>query len=248
MASSSASSLSVYGVAHDQRRLGRIEHDDGLAARGAAHRLDGLGRRFGELVDIGARAGARALAGDRRHDFTVVHPGNARYGRDHRDRGLAAAGHHVHVQGVQVVLAVDHGNAVRADGGGRQVDHADAGLERTQECVVLHVGAGAGGVEHEVDVLEDRQARQAFDPFMRGGHAQRRAGQTVRLRVDADHRPHFDVLAMAQDLDHQVRADVAAADDGGLEFALGCGHLAPSFLRTPSWVSCFLIGRSVGRF
>jgi hypothetical protein len=40
-------------------------------------------------------------------------------------------------------------------------------------------------------------------------------------------KPYFlaaasDVLAVAQDLDHQIRADVAAADDGGLELL---GHV-----------------------
>ena len=139
--------------------------------RGAAHRLDGLGRRFGELVDIGARAGARALAGDRRHDFTVVHLAT----RDTAATiGIVAwpPGHHVHVQASRwsspLTTGMQYGPMAAASG-------RPCGCRASaQECVVLHVGAGAGGVEHEVDVLEDRQARQAFDPFMRGGHAQAR--------------------------------------------------------------------------
>jgi hypothetical protein len=47
---------------------------------------------------------------------------------------------------------------------------------------------------------------------MREARAGRRSG------IDADHGAHLDVFAMAQDLDHQIRADIAAADDGGLEF------------------------------
>jgi hypothetical protein len=48
-------------VAHDQRRLGRVQHDDRLALGCAAHGLDGLRGGLGELVDVGARAGAGAL-------------------------------------------------------------------------------------------------------------------------------------------------------------------------------------------
>ncbi len=128
-----------------------------------------------------------------------------------------------------MVFAVHHRDAVGADGSGREVNHADAGLERAQEGIVLDVGAGAGGVEHEVDVFEHIQAREAFHALVRGGHTHTGgAGQAIRRWVDADHGAHFDVLAVAQDLDHQVGADVAAADDGGLEFA-GHGH---SFAKT----------------
>jgi hypothetical protein len=51
----------IDGVAHDQRRFGGVEDDDRLAARRAAHIDNRLRRGFGELVDIGARAGACAL-------------------------------------------------------------------------------------------------------------------------------------------------------------------------------------------
>src|SRR5690606_28171919 len=49
----------VDGVAHHQRRLGRVDDDDGLAALGAADELYAARRRAGELVDVLARAGAR---------------------------------------------------------------------------------------------------------------------------------------------------------------------------------------------
>jgi hypothetical protein len=38
----------VHGVPHDQRRFGRVEDDDRLAAPGAADLLDGQGGRLGE--------------------------------------------------------------------------------------------------------------------------------------------------------------------------------------------------------
>ena len=46
----------VDGIAHDQRRFRRVEHDDGLAARRPADPDNGLARRFRKFIDIGARA------------------------------------------------------------------------------------------------------------------------------------------------------------------------------------------------
>jgi hypothetical protein len=54
----------VHGVAHDQRRLGRVDDDDGLALLRAAHLLDRAGGGAGELVDVLAGAGAGALGLD----------------------------------------------------------------------------------------------------------------------------------------------------------------------------------------
>jgi hypothetical protein len=57
-------------------------------------------------------------------------------------------------------------------------------------------------------------------PFVGGRDAHPlRAGKAVRGRVDADHdRPFPGVCDVAQDLDHQVGADVAGTDDGDFEF------------------------------
>ena len=60
-------------VAHDQRRLGRVQDDDRLAALGAAELHDRLRGRLGEFVDIGARAGAGRLRGDRGDDLAPDH-------------------------------------------------------------------------------------------------------------------------------------------------------------------------------
>lgn len=77
-------------LAHDQRRLGRIENDDGLAARGTTHVHDRLACRLGEFVDIGAGAGPCALAGDRGDDLAIVDLGHAAHRSHDRDGCLAS--------------------------------------------------------------------------------------------------------------------------------------------------------------
>jgi hypothetical protein len=77
---------------------------------------------------------------------------------------------------IEVLLQVDHRDAVRADGRRRQVDHADAGLACAAR-IVLHMRAGAGGVEDEVDVAGTRPCGvRPSTPFVGGGdaHALRR--------------------------------------------------------------------------
>ena len=49
------------GVAHDHRRLGGVEDDDGLGRARTTHLLDGVRRRLGELVDVGAGPGPADL-------------------------------------------------------------------------------------------------------------------------------------------------------------------------------------------
>jgi hypothetical protein len=111
---------------------------------------------------------------------------------------------------------------VRTDGSRRQVDDADARLVLTQQGIIAQMRARAGRVKNKVDFLEDGHSGQAFGTFVCGGHAETRCpGQAVRGRINADHRAHLDVLAVAHDLDHQIGTDVSTADDGSLEFA---GH------------------------
>ena len=152
MRASSAKSLSVYRIAHHERWLGRIEHDDRLASCRAADRFDRARRRLGELVDVGTRARSRAPARDRCDDLAVVDVGDLRHRRDHGDRRLSAARHHVDVGCIQMPRAVDHRNAVRTDRRRRQVDHADAGPDRAQERIVVRVGRCRRRIEHDVDV------------------------------------------------------------------------------------------------
>ena len=59
------------------------------------------------------------------------------------------------------------------------------------------------------------ELHQPFDAVRRGGDAEALgAGQALGCRVDPYHRTHFEVLAIAHDLDHQVGTDIARADDG----------------------------------
>src|SRR5690554_7209416 len=209
----------VHGVAHQQGRLGRVQDDDGLALLGTTDHFDGLGSGFGELVDVGAGAGACGLRRDGGYDFGVVHLRHARHGCHHRDGGLATAGNHVHVTFVQVLLQVHYRHAVGADGRRRQVHNLDVFFVATQEHFVVHVRASRGGIKHDVDVGKFRHLHQAVHAFVGGGDAHTSGtGQAVGFRVDTDHGTHFDILAVTQDLDHQVGADVARADDGGFDF------------------------------
>ena len=93
-------------VADDQGRLGRVQDDDGLAPGRGADDLDGVGRRAGELVDVGpgARAGRRGR--HRRHDLRgSLDRGDAADGVHDRDGGLAAARDHVEVGQPEVLGA-----------------------------------------------------------------------------------------------------------------------------------------------
>jgi hypothetical protein len=87
-----------------------------------------------------------------------------------------------------------------------------------KDGIVRRVRAGRRRVEHDRDVVESRHLHEAVDPA--GGHRHAepaRTGETVRVGIDADERAHLELVRRAQDLDHQVRADVAAPDDGDFD-------------------------------
>ena len=89
-------------VAHDHRRIGRVEDDDRLALLGAPDHLDAADGRARELVDVLPRPRAGRARGDRGDDLGVRHRRHPGDRGDHRDRRLAAAGHHVDVRSVEV--------------------------------------------------------------------------------------------------------------------------------------------------
>ena len=70
---------------------------------------------------------------------------------------------------IQVLIQVHRRHHLRPARRRGQVDRGDA--EPGEHRGVARVHRGAGGVEHDVDVCEHRQAGQALDAFMRGGHA-----------------------------------------------------------------------------
>ena len=139
---------------------------------------------------------------------TGGHPGHRVH---HRDGRLAAAGDHVDVRRPGVHVGVDRRADERADRGRGQVDRGDAG--GGVPVGVGQVGLGRRRLEHQVRHL--LLGEQPVHPAGARLDAER-AGpcQTVGGRVDADHVPDVDELG-AQQLDEQVGADVAGADDGG---------------------------------
>ena len=183
----------IVRIAHDQRRLGRVEHDDRLAPRCPADVHNRLSSRLGELVDIGAGARTRALAGDRGGDLAIVDLGDAVHCRDDRDRRLPAAGDYVDVLRIEALLAVDRRDHIGADRRRRQVDYPLAsGLD---QLVVALVRARAGRIEDDLDVRKLRHGNQALDPLVRGRYAHAlRACEPIGGRIDPEHHAHFEHL------------------------------------------------------
>jgi hypothetical protein len=184
---------------------------------------DRLAGRFGELVDIGACAGACAQRSDRGDDLAVLDLGDTVDRMNDWDRGLPAAGHHVDVGRIEVGLAIDRRDRVGADCRRREVDHP---LARGQnQLAVALVRACRGGVEDDLNIREFRHGKQAVDARRRDRYAQlRRTLEAVRFGIYAHERAHIQYLGQAHHLEHQVGADVARAYDG----YPGLRHFTPS--------------------
>ena len=139
--------------------------------------------RLGELVDVGPRARPGRPRRDRRDDLRVGHRRDPRDRVHDRDRRLPAAGDHVDVRRVEVLIQVDRRADERADappGSGRP---PDARLART--AARWPGGPGRGGLEHQVGQLV-RPSSQST-PRPRPRPRARAPGQTIGRRVDADH-------------------------------------------------------------
>jgi hypothetical protein len=142
----------------------------------------------------------------------------ARHGGHHRNRRLAAAGHHVdvHRAAVHVRGEVDGRHAIRADRRGRQVDHQHA--ERVELARILRVHVGAGGVEGNLDLVGFDVRQQTVDAV--GGRLQthlRGALQAVGRGIDADHPDRLQHRA-ALEFVEQIGADVAGTDQRASDF------------------------------
>ncbi len=139
-------------------------------------------------------------------------------GGDHRDRCLAATGHHVDVPGVEIGFTIDRGDGVGADRGGGEVDDLLAVL--AQRFVMHLVGVGRGCVEHDADLGVNVHLHEAFKPLMGGGDAAlARHGEPFGRLVDADHGHQLHILRIFDHLDHEVGADIARPDDRRLDLA-----------------------------
>ncbi len=111
---------------------------------------------------------------------------------------------------VEVDVEVDRRADVRPDRGRGQVDGDDAGLRVARGVRVMSFGGGR--LEH--DVGQRILSQQPVDSA--GARLQpelARLGQAVGGRVDPDHEAGLEHLAAAQQLEHQVGADVARPDD-----------------------------------
>src|SRR5262249_26100836 len=140
---------------HDQRGLGRVQDDDRLAALGAAYHLNGLRGGLRELVYVRPGAGTGGARGDGGDDLGVAHGGDSCDGRDHWDGGLAAAGHHVDVSAVEVLVEVDGRDNIGTYGRWREVDEPDAVAGQCRGVGFMRLGRRR--VEDDADIGEARQ-------------------------------------------------------------------------------------------
>ena len=130
-------------VAHDHRRLGRVEDDDRLAALGAADRLDAGGGGPGELVDV-----RRGCPGRRRP--TTTEATISAYDTGAARETAATIG--IVAWPPQVIMLtfiaptcsspLTGGITAGPTAAGREVDGADAGLLVARGVLAVHVGRG----------------------------------------------------------------------------------------------------------
>ena len=223
-----AGHVGVDRVAHQHRRVGRVEQHDRLAPRRAADLLQRASGRLGELVDVGPRARPGGAGRDRRDDLGVGDVGDRRDRGDDGHGGLRAAGDEVDVGRVAMGVEVDRRDHRRPERGRRQVDREDPALG--EQLGVLGVGGGGGRVEGEVDLADACRA----GPRAPRARSRPRPRRRARGPGESGSMPgHPDQLQRraAADLRHQVAADVARADDHHPE---RLSHVRSSFGAAPA--------------
>ena len=153
------------GVAHDHRRIGRVQDDDRLAA--LARRRWSRTPALVVLVNSSMLARVPGPADADDTDATISAYGTSttrRHRVDHRDGGLPTAGDHVDVRRIEVLAQVRRRDHPGPDRGRGQVDGPDAGLGVARRGVAVHVGAGR--LEHQVGLLV--QAEQPVHALVAG--------------------------------------------------------------------------------
>ena len=96
---------------------------------------------------------------------------------------------------------------------------------------MMLVRARAGRVEDDADLGPDRHLDQSVDAFVGGGDAEPGGAlQPVAFGIDADKGAHFQHVGRADDLDHQVGADVTGPDNRDFDLRLACCHDPPYYL------------------
>ena len=174
----------------------------------------------GKLVDVLARAGSGRQAGNRADHLGIRDRRDARDRINQRNGRLSATGDQVDVLLIQMLAQIHGGDHVRSTRGRRQVNGDAPGFP--QHLRVTDVGVGAGRVEHDANV---RVIQNGLDAFVAGVDSQRSCTrQSFRLRFDAGQQRKFHVTRFAQDLEHQIAADVAGAKDGNFDLPVFCVH------------------------
>ena len=209
----------MHGVAHHQRRLCRIDDDDGFAFFRTADFFNRTCRGAGEFINVFACARANAARGNRRDDFTVAHRLHARDRCNHRNRRLTAAGDHIHIHFLfaDVFGQIHRRHAIRPNRGGREVNHDHAQFIQFARIFRVHIGRGR--VERNLYAVTRHIRQQAVYAF--GGGVQAHflgTFQAVRFGINPNHPHRLQHLA-AFEFRQQIRADVTRPDQGAFDFA-----------------------------
>ena len=219
-----------HGVAHDQRRLGRVEDDDRLAAPRAADRLDGRATVVSVNSSMLARVpGPADLRRDRGDDLGVGD--RARPRLTAATIGIVAWPPQVTMltfAGVEVLVEVDRRDDVRADRGrasGRSaVLPYGAGARRWPRGALAEVASKTISMSSKPgSAMSPRRPRAVVGDAQ---PARRGRGRRSRGRCRPS-RPSRGASESREHLDHQVGADVARADDGDLGFLRSCSSRRP---------------------
>ena len=176
------------GVAHQDRRIGRVEDDDRLAVGGTADRHQGAGGRLGELVDVLAGARPGRAGGDGGDDLGVGHRAAAATAATIGTVAWPPQVIRLTFGRVEVLVRFTAGHDRRAQPGRRQVDGGEPG--GGQPGRVGGVDPGAGRLEDQVDLAG--VGLDPVDPV--GGRLDPQLpgpGQAVGGRVDADQGPQL---------------------------------------------------------
>jgi hypothetical protein len=115
-------------------------------------------------------------------------------------------------------IAIHFRHHIGTDGRRRQVDHGLAGGKAG--LAMSSVRGSAGGVEHQFDLRPNFHFLEASHALV-GRRNSKPAGalQAFGFRIDPDQCRHLQHRRGAENLDHQVGADIAGTDNGYFERA-----------------------------
>ncbi len=184
----------------------------------AAHALEAARGRLRELVDVRARARARRLAGDARHDLGIRHRRDAGDRPPRSESSPARRTSPCSRSAGPRAREIDRRDEVRTDGGGREVDdllgmaaeHRVVPGVRARPTSRRRRSAISSNAGHP-DEPVDRRPRSPARPSAAPARGRPTAGSMP------DERGQFERARRPNYLDHQIGADVAAPDDRDLD-------------------------------